>query len=96
MLHALDIAGEFGRVENMASEIDKLKKSAEAAKNRYETAQNRLDEKLAKVDERANIIWGRAARKALAVPSDALYDAWLAIKSQMTAAEIEWLEKNDR
>ena len=79
-----------------ASEIDKLKQAAENAKNRYETAQSRLEEKLAKVDERANIIWGRAARKALAVPSDALYSAWLAIKSQMTAAEIEWLEKHDR
>ena len=79
-----------------SSEIERLKKSAEAAKNRYEAAENRYAEKLAKVEERANIIWGRAARKALAVPSDALYDAWLAIKSQMTAAEIEWLKKHDR
>lgn len=79
-----------------ASEIDKLKKAAENAKNRYETAQSRLEEKLAKVDERASMIWGKAARKALATPSNELYSAWLAIKSQMSAADIEWLKKHDR
>lgn len=78
-----------------ASEIDKLKKSAEAAKNRYEEVQSRLEEKLAKVDERATMIYGRAARKVLDTPSNESYAVYKAINAQMSKSDIEWLKKHD-